>query len=145
VLARVRSGQKDMVASLVRMPLAQPDPDETRRQWKDVAVRLQEPFPEAAKLMQEAMEDVLAHRAYPQALWPQLASTNGLERLNREVKRRADVVQIFPNEASVIRLVGAILMEQHDEWQVTRKQTTRSNLGLPSNQHDALLARASGW
>ncbi len=145
VLAKVRSGQKDMVASFVRTPFAQPDPEETRRQWKEVAARLQEPFPEAAKLMEEAMEDVLAHRAYPQALWPQLASTNGLERLNREIKRRADVVQIFPNEASVVRLVGAILMEQHDEWQVSRKQMTRSSLGLPSNQHDALLARASGW
>jgi putative transposase len=145
MLAKVRSGHKDMVASLVRMPLAQPDPQETKRQWSEVSDKLNESFPEAAKLMVEAMEDVLAHRAYPQILWPQLASTNGLERLNREIKRRADVVQIFPNEAAVIRLVGAILMEQHDEWQVARKQATRASLGLPSNKQDALLARASGW
>jgi putative transposase len=145
VLAKVRSGQKDMVASFVRMPFAQSSPEETRRQWKEVAARLEEPFPEAAKLLEEAMEDVLAHRAYPQALWPQLASTNGLERLNREIKRRSDVVQIFPNDAGVIRLVGAILMEQHDEWQVARKQASRSSLGLASTQHDALLSRASGW
>lgn len=145
LLAKVRSGEKDMVASFVRMPFAQSSPEETRRQWQDVASRLEESFPEATKLLHEAMEDVLAHRAYPQSLWPQLASTNGLERLNREVKRRADVVQIFPNDASVIRLVGAILMEQHDEWQVARRQTSKSSLGLDSNQHDALLARASGW
>lgn len=145
VLAKVRSGQKDMVASFVRTPFAQSSPEETRRQWLDVAKRLESSFPEATKLLEEAMEDVLAHRAYPQSLWPQLASTNGLERLNGEVKRRADVVQIFPNDASVIRLVGAILMEQHDEWQVARRQTSKSSMGLPSNQNDALLARASGW
>ncbi|QOJ12088.1 MAG: transposase [Chthonomonadaceae bacterium] len=95
--------------------------------------------------MREAMEDVLAHRAHPPGLWPQLASTNGLERLNREVKRRADVVQIFPNESGVVRLVGAILMEQHDEWQVSRRQAPKESLGLPSTKNDALLARASGW
>jgi len=145
VLARVRSGHKDMVASLVRMPFAQSSPEETKRQWKDVVERLTESFPEAAKLIGEAMEDVLAHRAYPQILWPQLASTNGLERLNREIKRRADVVQIFPNESGVVRLVGAILMEQHDEWQVAKRQASRSSFGLETNQHDALLARASGW
>lgn len=145
VLARVRTGQKDMVASFVRMPLAQASLEGARRQWQEVSDKLKEHFPEVSKLMDEAMEDVLAHRSYPEVLWPQLASTNGLERLNREIKRRADVVQIFPNEASVIRLVGAILMEQHDEWQVARKQATRKGMGLPNNQQDALLARASGW
>jgi putative transposase len=145
LLAKVGKGQKDMVASFVRTCFAQSNLEETRRRWMEVADQLKDSFPEVTKLLVEAMEDVLAHRAYPDSLWPQLASTNGLERLNREVKRRADVVQIFPNDASVIRLVGSILMEQHDEWQVTRRRTSRASLGLDSNQHDALLARASGW
>jgi putative transposase len=145
VLARVQTGRKEMVASFIRTALAQTTPEDTAKNWDEVATMLEGPFPAVADLMRQAKEDVLAHRAHPPGLWSQLASTNGLERLNREVKRRSDVVQIFPNESGVIRLVGAILMEQHDEWQVTRRQTSRGSLGLPSNQHDALLARASGW
>jgi putative transposase len=145
VLARVPTGRKEMVASFIRTALAQTTPEDTRRNWEEVATTLEAPFPEVAKLMREAADDVLAHREHPPGLWPQLASTNGLERLNREVKRRADVVQIFPNESSVVRLVGAILMEQHDEWQVTRRQAPRSSFGLPNAQHDALIAKASGW
>lgn len=144
VLARVQTGRKELVASLIRTALAQTTPEETAKNWDEVATMLETPFPAVASLMRDAKEDVLAHRAHPPGLWPQLASTNGLERLNREVKRRADVVQIFPNDAGVVRLVGAILMEQHDEWQVTRRQTSRGSLGLPSTQHDALLARAAG-
>jgi transposase-like protein len=144
VLARVPTGRKEMVASFIRTAFSQATPEDTLRSWDEVAAMLETPFAEVAKLMNEAKEDVLAHRQHPPGLWPQLASTNGLERLNREVKRRADVVQIFPNENSVIRLVGAILMEQHDEWQVTRRQAPRSSLGLPSAQHDALIARAAG-
>ncbi len=145
VLARVPTGRKELVACFIRTAFAQTTPEDTRAKWEEVASGLESAFPEVAKLMGEAVEDVLAHRAHPPNLWPQLASTNGLERLNREVKRRADVVQIFPNEAGVLRLVGAILMEQHDEWQVARRQTPRESLGLPSNKHDALLARAGGW
>jgi transposase-like protein len=144
VLARVPSGRKEMVASFIRTALAECTQDDTAKKWDEVADGLETPFPEVAKLMREAKEDVLAHRAHPPTLWPQLASTNGLERLNREIKRRSDVVQIFPNDAGLIRLVGAILMEQHDEWQVSRRQAPRSSLGLPSTKNDALLARASG-
>jgi transposase-like protein len=144
VLARVPKGRKDMVASFIRTAFAECTAGDTRAKWEEVATQLDKPFPGVSELMREALEDVLAHRAHPEALWPQLASTNGLERLNREIKRRSDVVQIFPNESGVIRLVGAILMEQHDEWQVTRRQTARESLGLPSTKQDALLARASG-
>jgi len=145
VLARVPTGRKELVASFIRTALAECTQEDTNRKWDEVAAGLEAGFPEVARLMREAKEDVLAHRAFPEALWPQLASTNGLERLNREIKRRSDVVQIFPNDDGVIRLVGAILMEQHDEWQVARRQTTRTSLGLPSNKSDALLARAGGW
>jgi transposase-like protein len=145
VLARVPTGRKDMVASFIRTAFAECTLEDTSRKWDEVAAGLEAPFPEVAQLLREAKEDVLAHRAYPQGLWAQLASTNGLERLNREIKRRSDVVQIFPNVDSAIRLVGAILMEQHDEWQVSRRQIPNSSFGLPSTKHDALLARASGW
>lgn len=145
VLARVPSGRKQVVASFIRTALAQPGAEETNASWDNVSATLAEPCPEVSKLMQEAKDDVLAHRSHPRDLWQQLSSTNGLERLNREVKRRANVVQIFPNDASVIRLVGAILMEQHDEWQVTKRRTAKASLGQPSSKNDALLARASGW
>jgi len=144
VLARVPTGRKELVASFIRTALAECTPEDTNKKWDEVADSLDTAFPEVAKLMREAKDDVLAHRAYPSLLWPQLASTNGLERLNREIKRRSDVVQIFPKDDGVIRLVGAILMEQHDEWQVSKRQATSSAMGLPSTKNDALLARASG-
>lgn len=144
VLARVPTGRKDMVASFIRTAFAECTAEEASKKWEEVAEGLETGFPEVAKLMREAKEDVLAHRAYPQTLWPQLASTNGLERLNREIKRRSDVVQIFPKDDGAIRLVGAILMEQHDEWQVTRRQAPSYSLGQPSTKNDALMARASG-
>ncbi len=144
VLARVPTGRKELVASFIRTALAECTPEDTNKKWDEVADSLDAAFPEVAKLMREARDDVLAHRAYPSLLWPQLASTNGLERLNREIKRRSDVVQIFPKDDGVIRLVGAILMEQHDEWQVSKRQATSSAMGLPSTKNDALLARASG-
>ena len=145
LLAKVPHGRKEMVACFARTALAETTLEDTRLKWDEVAASLEKTYAEAAKLMHEARDDVLAHRAYPPPLWPQLASTNGLERLNREMKRRSDVVQIFPNSDSVVRLIGAILMEQHDEWQVARRQAPRSSLGLPTTQNDALLARASGW
>jgi putative transposase len=78
-------------------------------------------FPKLAALMDDAETDVLAYKAFPAAHWPKLHSTNPIERLNREVKRRANVVGIFPNQASITRLVGAILMEQNDEWQLQHR------------------------
>ncbi len=94
--------------------------------------------------MDEAEGDALADMAHPRELWPMLASDNGLERLNREFKRRADVVRIFPTEGSVVRLVGAILMGQHDEWQVARRQASAKALVGHDAKNDALLARGAG-
>ena len=82
--------------------------------------RLRERFPKLSALMDEAEDDVLAHLAFPKEHWPQLHSTNPLERLNGEIKRRTDVVVIFPNEAAIVRLVGALLLEQNDEWAASR-------------------------
>jgi len=145
LLAKVPQGRKEMVACFVRTALAETTHQDSRLKWDEVASGLENSYPEASKLLVEAKEDVLAHRAFPSTLWPQLASTNGLERLNREIKRRSDVIQIFPNADSVVRLVGAILMEQHDEWQVAKRQVPKATLGLPSTKNDALLARAGGW
>jgi transposase-like protein len=141
VLSRVTKGRKEMVAALVRTAFAQESLETARVQWDLMTDGLAKDFAAVSELMKEAKEDVLAHMAHPKELWPMLASNNGLERLNRELKRRADVVQIFPTENSVVRLMGAILMEQHDEWQVTRKQVSVKSLTGKDTRDDALLAR----
>ena len=91
------------------------------RTWRHVADQLRARFPRLAGLLDNAEADVLAFMAFPRAHWPKLHSTNPIERLDKEVKRRADVVGIFPNEASIRRLVGAILLEQNDEWQLQHR------------------------
>jgi len=144
VLSRVTKGRKEMVAALVRTAFAQETLEAARTQWDQMEDGLAKDFAAVSDLMREAREDVLAHMAHPKELWPMLASNNGLERLNRELKRRADVVQIFPTENSVVRLMGAILMEQHDEWQVTRKQVSVKSLTGKDTKDDALLARGGG-
>ena len=83
--------------------------------------------------MDEAENDVLAYMAFPKEHWAQIHSTNPLERLNREVKRRTNVVSIFPNEAAIIRLVGAVLLEQNDEWAVSRRYMTLETLAAVSD------------
>ena len=92
--------------------------------WRQVADQLRPRIPKLATLMDDAEADVIAFMNYPKAHWPKLHSTNPIERLNKEVKRRADVVGIFPNEASIRRLVGAILLEQNDEWQLQHRYMT---------------------
>ena len=83
--------------------------------------------------MDEAREDVLAYTAFPREHWPQIASTNPLERLNGEIKRRSDVVGIVPNPAAVIRLVGALMLEQNDEWAVSRRYMSLESLAVLSD------------
>ena len=119
-LAHVGTKQRAMVAAAIRTAFTQETQEAAKAEWRAVADRLRERFPKLSALMDEAEDDVLAHLAFPKEHWPQLHSTNPLERLNGEIKRRTDVVAIFPNEAAIVRLVGALLLEQNDEWAASR-------------------------
>jgi transposase-like protein len=110
-----------MVGATIRTVFAQPDVLSAHQQWRKVADGFRARFPKLAELMDEAEEDVLAYTSSPAEHWQKIWSNNPLERVNKEVKRRTNVVGIFPNEAAVIRLVGSILSEQHDEWQVAKR------------------------
>jgi len=121
LLTRVPKSAQAMVATLVRTIFAQPDAAQVWAQHARVVEQLDEQFPDAARLLAEAGPDVLAFTAFPKEHWRQIWSNNPQERLNKELRRRTDVVGIFPNRAAVVRLVGAVLAEQHDEWAVTRR------------------------
>jgi transposase-like protein len=130
-----RAGQ--LVAATIRTVFAQPDPTSAHEQWRRVADGFRVPYPKLADLMDDAETEVLAYLDFPSGHWRQLWSTNPLERLNKELKRRTNVVGIFPNRDAAIRLVGMILAEQHDEWQVGRRYfsaeslATREEVELP--------------
>jgi transposase-like protein len=120
-LGLVQTSAQQMVAATIRTVYAQPDGAAAREQWRRVAETFRPRYPRLAELLDEAEADVLAYAQFPFAHWHQIWSNNPLERVNKEVKRRTDVVGIFPNTAAVMRLVGCILAEQHDEWQATRR------------------------
>ncbi len=121
LLARVPKAAQGLVASLVRSIFNQMDAEQVWAEHETVVDRLSTRFPEAAELLDEAAHDILAFTAFPRAAWKQIWSNNPQERLNKEVRRRTDVVGIFPNRAAIIRLVGALLCEQSEEWCVTRR------------------------
>src|SRR5512135_3616866 len=117
VLAKVRKGDAEMVAAAVRTIFAQPTGEAVRDQVDSVAALLEGKFPTVAELLRDAKPDLTAFADFPEAHGKKLWSTHPLERLNKEIKRRADVVGIFPNAAALSRLAGAVLAEAHDEWQ----------------------------
>lgn len=121
LLACVPKASQSLVGTLVRQVFVQPDAQRAQTAWRQVADQLRPRFPKAAELMDQAEADVLAHLQFPTAHRVKIHSTNPLERLNKEVKRRANVVGIFPNEASIRRLIGAVLMEQNEEWQLQHR------------------------
>jgi transposase-like protein len=132
-LAHVPAKQRPAVAAMLKTIFAQESAADARAQWDSVAGALRERAPKLAGLMDEARDDVLAYTAFPKEHWPQIASTNPLERLNGEVKRRSDVVGIFPNPAAVVRLVGALMLEQNDEWAVGRRYMSLESLAVLSD------------
>ncbi len=109
------------VTAAVKTIFAHTDPAEVAAQWDQVADTLSASFPKISTMMDEAKTDVLAFTAFPRAHWQKIWSHNPIERLNKEIKRRADVVEIFPNPAAFLRLATAVVIEAHDEWQVTRR------------------------
>jgi putative transposase len=121
LLAHVPRGDKSIVAAALRTIFAQPDRQAAGVQLAEVVQAMQRRWPKAAELLAGAENDILAYMAFPAELWTRLYSTNPLERLNKEVKRRTNVVGVFPDGPSVGRLVGAVLVETSDEWQVGRR------------------------
>jgi len=121
ILAHVPKGDKAIVAAALRTIFAQPDRQAAGQQLAVVVGAMRARWPKAAKLLAEAEEDVLAYMAFPGEHWSRIYSTNPLERLNKEIKRRTYVVGVFPDQASVIRLVGSVLLEIADDWQVSRR------------------------
>jgi putative transposase len=122
LLALVPKSHKDMVAAVFRTIFAQPNPEAASATWDTVRDQLTAGFPKIGPLMDDAKAEVLAFTNFPRPHWAKVWSTNPLERVNKEIKRRARVVGIFPNEAAVIRLVGAVLADIHDEWQVSDRR-----------------------
>jgi transposase-like protein len=131
VLARIPKGSAEMVLAAIRTVFAQPDAASAREQLDEIVEKLTPRFPVAAQMLSAAREDLLAYTAFPVAHWRKIWSTNPLERVNKEIKRRTDVVGIFPNEAAITRLAGAVLLEIHDEWQVaSRRYLSEGSMAL---------------
>jgi putative transposase len=120
-LAHVPKGQQTMVAAALRQAFLQPDQDSARRVWRQMADQFRPRWPKLGSLMDESEHEVLAYMGFPAQHRAKLHSTNPLERLNKEVKRRADVVGIFPSEQAILRLIGAVLLEANDEWQLQQR------------------------
>ena len=140
-LAHAGKGQRQMVLAAINTAFAQESAETASAQWRAVADQLRAKFPKLAELMDEAEADVLAFMSFPKAHRIQIHSTNPLERLNAEIKRRTDVVGIFPNEGAITRLVGALLLEQNDEWQLQRRYMALEPLrALVDNQPARLSA-----
>lgn len=128
ILAQVPHRDKSLVVAAIRTIFAQPTQAEAKRQLVEVVTSLRGRWSKAADVLEGADDDVLAYMAFPQGHWTRIDSTNPLERLNREVKRRTEVVGVFPDTASVLRLVGSVLIEQDDEWAVERRYFSHESM-----------------
>jgi putative transposase len=139
-LAHAGKGQRQMVLALINTVFAQDTHEAAIGQWRAVTDQLRAKFPKLATLMDDAESDVLAFMTFPKAHRVQIHSTNPLERLNAEIKRRTDVVGIFPNEPAITRLVGALLLEQNDEWQLQRRYLQLEGLQTLTDNQPARLS-----
>jgi len=143
-LAYVPKSQNQMVAAVIRTAFVQPTREEAVAQWRETADRLRQRFEKLGTLMDEAEADVLAFMGFPKEHWKKIASTNPLERVNKEIKRRSNVVGIFPNDAAIMRLVGALIVEQNEEWHLTRRYMSHESLAKviqPDPENKLLEAR----
>jgi transposase-like protein len=144
---RVPKSAQSFVATMVRSIFAQPDPGSLHEQHARMVEQLEGRFPQAAAMLADAGPEILAFTAQPKEHWRQIWSNNPLERLNREIRRRTDVVGIFPNRASIIRLVGAVLAEQQDEWAVGRRYMSAESIAKaladPADQVEEVMAIAA--
>jgi transposase-like protein len=127
LLARVPKGNAEMVAAAVRTIFAQPDDQHVHAQLDVVSGMLGKQFPVVEVMLQEAADELLAFAGFPVGHWKKIWSTNPLERVNKEIKRRTDVVGVFPNPEALLRLAGAVLVETHDEWAVTDRRYLSEN------------------
>lgn len=144
-LAHAGKSGRRVVSAFMATAFAQNDAEAARQQWRRVADQLRPKLPKLAVLMDDAEADVLAYMSFPVQHRAKLHSTNPLERLNGEVKRRTEVVGIFPNEAAIRRLVGAILLEQNDEWAVQRaRYMTLESVASVSDDPVVSLAHVDG-
>jgi putative transposase len=135
VLATVPKGSADMVAAAVRTIFAQPDAASVRSQLDVIAGMLGRQFPKVEQMLRDSAEDITAFATFPAAHWKKIWSTNPLERVNKEIKRRTDVVGVFPNPAAMLRLAGAVLAEINDEWQVSdRRYLSEASMAQLTNQ-----------
>jgi putative transposase len=138
VLARVPKGNAEMVAVAIRTIFAQPDAEHVHAQLDVIAGMLGRQSPAVEAMLREAKDDLLAFTGFPVAHWKKIWSTNPLERLNKEIKRRTDVVGVFPNPEALLRLAGAVLVEAHDEWQVSdRRYLSEGSMALLANRTDS--------
>jgi len=129
-----RKDQHDALGAVIRSVFTAENGDEARRRLGDAVAQLQGRLPKIAALLQEAEDDVLAFYAFPAEHWPKLRSTNPLERFNREIARRTDVVGIFPDDASLIRLVSMLAIEANDEWLVGRSYISQKSMATLSDR-----------
>ena len=138
-LAHAPAKQRTAVAAMLKTIFAQETKAEAEAQWEIVADALREKQPKLGALMDNSRDDVLAYMSFPREHWTQIASTNPLERVNREVKRRADVIGIFPNDEAIIRLVGALMLETNDEWAVARRYMSLETLARVTDNPNVRL------
>jgi putative transposase len=141
LLSQVKVGDRPPLRAALQVIFSQASRSAALAQLRATVETLTAAYPKAAELLEDAAEEILAYKGFPEDHWAKIASTNPLERLNKEIGRRTDVVGIFPNEAAVTRLVGAVLAEQHDEWQVGKRYLSLESMallkppGVPALEH----------
>ncbi len=140
VLGRVPKHAHKLVGAAVRTIFEQPSLEAAKKHLAQAIETLKPHHPKVAEMLLESEEDILAHMYFPADHWPKIRSTNPLERLNKEIARRTDVVGIFPNRAALLRLVSMVLVEQSDEWQVGRRYLGLESLKQLATAEDAVPA-----